>query len=760
MKFINFNLRKSLSLKNLGYFSASLVLISYSPELNSSNSSTCDFSNFNQYFTDTFLTNHGISTAQIGSLISCANPENCGPIMATLGQSLTTGTFPFKGTPYSWSEIVPESSLATALAMTMIWYFHLNPTWGLEGPGYVWFPFASLVANLKNIDTAGATVEGTTCTTLFAEGTLCEAAIFMGQLYSKINMTAQSKLAAIYQCRRTAAQYKDLPTCMASVLSNLAQDTTAIPTTLAEAQAGDQINPTEAAAFFNLANDLNTILINYNSAFSSLVNCCQTANTVCNTQNGPAVTMATMTDPGSVGVAARTNLQNQVSYSPNQNIPLWQNLSNFFNNSTIFTTPSTCKHPHFMCDSSADCSTCCSGKFTGNYGGTGMCCNQAACTSDAQCAANCPAPNNICQGLELAMCIAGVVGDRCLINIDCESNNCINSVCAAAPLSNNSNFLPNIILTACGGTGPAAMTTGICALDITAMINPGTRQLFNDIIAGNLSNLATDLKGTNLIMAADINLADANNNLMTALMYAAQSTSSNALAMVQYLVTVPGINMNIQDSNQHTALWYAQNSTNPQKTAMVQVITNAQLLFDTSSTTSTLTAVQADIAAGANVNFQDSNKNTALYYAINSTNPNGPAILQYLLTLPAIDTINTPNINHLIAIAMTMPRTTAISNNSVTLAEKDIQAGININSQNPNGWTALMYAAYNLNLPLVKYLTSVPAVNANLTGTMAGNPNPLTAWQLTVLGMGNNTTLMMTTGLPIIQALRAAGATS
>jgi len=71
-----------------------------------------------------------------------------------------------------------------------------------------------------------------------------------------------------------------------------------------------------------------------------------------------------------------------------------------------------------------------------------------------------------------------------------------------------------------------------------------------------------------------------------------------------------------------------------------------------------------------------------------------------------------------------------------------------------------MYAEYNLSLPLVEYLTSVPGVNANLTSTVTGNPTPLTAWQLTVPGLNGNNTMMMSTGLPIIQALRADGATS
>ena len=678
MKFINLNLRKFL------YLSLSLILVNYSPALNSSNS--CDFSNFGQYFTDTTLNNYGVSAAQIATLKACPDPDvlSCLPTIVSVGSSLLSDSIPFNGKQYKWTEILPEGMLAAALSLATIMYFSQSRSQA----DFLWFPFKDLQTYLIPIDTAGAaTPSSDTCDMMFSSGTLCEAAIFMGQLYSKLNMIAQAKLKAVFACRRLTTQYPDLPTCMTSVLSDLAKDTPAIPTTLIQAQTGDP-SPTEAAIFFNLANQLNTILIGYNSAFSSLVNCCQTASNICSTTYTPDLSLTVMTNPDSMGVAARINLENQVSYNPAQITPLWAQLSMFF----------YCNEP---------CSTA----------------NFLSVSS----------PTN--------------------------GGTLINQVC---------------------GTGPTAMTTGPCALDITAMVNPGNGLLFNDIIAGNLNNLATDLKGTNLIIAADINLADVSNNFMTALMYAAQSTVTTidpttkqpiALEIVQYLLQQPNININAQDSNQHTALWYAQNSTNSQKAAIVQAIANAQLFYDTSNNTSTLAAVQADIAAGANINLQDSKGMTPLMHILQllyppNNPPNAQAIVEYLLTVPGINFLLTDSNGHTAywyaqllpssPAALAVLSQPAYANYNVqiltdatagTLAmvQADLAAGSSITTANSNQVQPLMLATQNINsdatqaLQIVQYLTSQSQVPSYILGQyIAGQVDGYSKTLLMYAAQSNN----------------------
>ena len=263
-----------------------------------------------------------------------------------------------------------------------------------------------------------------------------------------------------------------------------------------------------------------------------------------------------------------------------------------------------------------------------------------------------------------------------------------------------------------------------------------------DIAAGNSSDA---------VMSNYVN--SQNGNGTTTLMNVAQSTSPNALAIVQYLLTIPGININLTDNQGHTALWYAQNSlaTPAIRLEIIKALDpafniTAQLIYDITSNynSNTIAYITTDLAAGASLTTPDSTGKSALMYTI--TNPGGAnstaaqaleifnTVLATAVSQNLIQKNSNPQLSNIVA-PMTVPILIYTLQNS-GLAYIDQNTGM-LQSllQNPNidvtavdstGANILILAAYaNYTIPstiglayqIVQFLLGVPAVVNNINAT-------------------------------------------
>lgn len=263
-----------------------------------------------------------------------------------------------------------------------------------------------------------------------------------------------------------------------------------------------------------------------------------------------------------------------------------------------------------------------------------------------------------------------------------------------------------------------------------------------DIAAGNNSGA---------IMSNYVN--SQNGNGTTSLMNAAQSTSPNALAIVQYLLTIPGININLTDNQGHTALWYAQNSlaTPAIRLEIIKALDptfniTAQLIYDISSnyTANTLANITTDLAAGASLTTPDSTGKSALMYAI--TNPGGTnsttaqaleifnIVLAAAVSQNLIQKNSNPQLSNIVA-PLTVPILIyTLQNSGLAYIDQNIgmlqsllqNPNIDVTAVDSTGANLLIHAAYaNYTIPstiglayqIVQFLLSVPAVVNNINAT-------------------------------------------
>lgn len=298
------------------------------------------------------------------------------------------------------------------------------------------------------------------------------------------------------------------------------------------------------------------------------------------------------------------------------------------------------------------------------------------------------------------------------------------------------------------GAPPTNIPTGPCTLNLTALANlPSpelvfTNQLFIAIQTGDLTNVQSNIQ-----YGANLNAVDSSNNNMTPLMSAAKATNPNALAILQYLLTLPNINLYALDSQQHTALWYAQSQVaSTQKTSMVQALATTQLIYDITSNynSNTIANITTDLAAGASLTTPDSTGKSALMYAI--TNPGGAnstaaqaleifnTVLATAVSQNLIQKNSNPQLSNIVT-PMTVPILIYTLQNS-GLAYIDQNTGM-LQSllQNPNidvtavdstGANILILAAdanytiastIGLAYQIVQLLLSVPAVVNNINAT-------------------------------------------
>lgn len=293
--------------------------------------------------------------------------------------------------------------------------------------------------------------------------------------------------------------------------------------------------------------------------------------------------------------------------------------------------------------------------------------------------------------------------------------------------SNNSAiFQPGIkLIESVCGTAPITPSSP-CYLDILKLVNPSYAPLITDIQAGNLAKVIADTQTNNF----NINTGNALNDFMKPLMYAVQATNPNALEIVQYLLTIPGININAVDSNQQTAIYYAQNSTNTPtiKTAMIQAITNAPLALDIAAGNEENVLNDINPKSGININYQGFKGLTPLMIAAQTTDQNiSTTILNMIVDNPTMqhcikDDNNLTAFNYaqknssanatlFIRILSTYQIICDAANPAITLAE--LQADVAAMGSLPDlemqtrGVTALMNAAQSANpdaLAIVQYL--------------------------------------------------------
>ncbi len=721
----------------------------------------CDTANFSTYFV-TLLPNLGVvdkSTAD--ALQACTEFVECLPTAAAIinASHFTDLIQDYNNTDLSLAKICPECLLLNALIVTMIIYLKQSQTaeadeffpypyndlveknGGAVQPYFIAFPLANLTPFLTNISHSPATVPTIEqCASLFSFGKyynnpfkntkqelwpytssfICENTIYLGNLYNTLNVIAQAKLTAMHKiCYLPAivtkyqSQSKTLQDCIADVTPYLINGVTLPPPFPATVPTG--FPPGLSIKFQNLMADLTALFKNYNTAIDNLINCCTTADELCNKSYGADYSTAVLGGTDVNAQQARALLTELLDYK------------------TFTYTNVSRPAPNPNLDPSMF------GIITG--GGPGLAPKNLPCG-----VAEWPCMSSL-QPYSCDQCCYGNVGDgknvpgpailqpatACLYNNGVLWSQLALLLSGAFPLADGQKFnsvggtvfksATDIITTACGTPGDQ---NSICYLDFFKIINPINSiflQFIQDIQAGNLSDVQKDI-----LQGADVNIVVSQNNFMTPLMYAAKSAEPDNLQIVQYLLSIPNINLFAIDNNQHTALWYAQNSTNPQKATIISAIATAQLLTHTINN-NPLTDIQADIAAGADINIVDRNNLTPLLHAAliyDANNPDSVALIKYLLSLN--------------------PKKPADSN-------------LNINFQDSNGWTALMHAVFAMNLPLVTYLLPDPTkpmptkdtpgyINWALTGTYKTEQK--TTYQLAKIATGGYNSA-------IIQALIKAG---
>ena len=244
-----------------------------------------------------------------------------------------------------------------------------------------------------------------------------------------------------------------------------------------------------------------------------------------------------------------------------------------------------------------------------------------------------------------------------------------------------------------------------------------TAKLFSDIKHPQVTMITVN---NDIKAGANVLLADSDNN--TVLYYAQQLPASNgyktqiiqaitdaveAAATAQLFndlqqtpdVTIDTINADLnagadvilENKSNHNALYYAQQlpDANTDKTAIIQIITTAATTIATNQLFNdlihnpnvTLEIVNADLAAGANVLFEDGSNHTALFYAglLPKTNNARNAIINVLTT------------------AMTTVATTQLfadlQNPNVSLAtvSSDLALGANNRAVDQAGRTPIFY---------------------------------------------------------------------
>lgn len=294
----------------------------------------CDTSSFSQYFTGQ-LVNWGLDAQTAGVLTTdlknCTDFISCLPTASSLIKPFATrsvGTYctGSQSCPTDWATVCPECIMAIALIITNAIYFNQTQTSSRN----IAFPLASLAANLQTALNSNGTPTTDTCGNLFSyyRGLQCESAIYLGNLYETFAQIGWAKQDAIAMCykdiyiKEYGTQTNGLVNCIADLLPTLIGTATAtaitcptVPCASSESCVNGTCFPPLVPKFLEQdITNIKNLLTTYITAFTGLVNCCASANQLCQLTLGSNYSTLVLTEQTTGTNLALAGLQNLVSY--------------------------------------------------------------------------------------------------------------------------------------------------------------------------------------------------------------------------------------------------------------------------------------------------------------------------------------------------------------------------------------------------------------------------------------------------------------